>query len=248
LSTSDIAIGPRPGLSNVADIIIAPGAAFARLREVPTWGWAFLAASLLGVAGSLLATPAIMHGLAVSMPAILGADPNIAKLPPDQQQKQIATVINVTSATLKFAWILVPVVLLCIALLQALAMTLANAVARGDGGFRKYFALSMNVAVVGLGLNSLAVGAIAVIRGPNAFDAASAVQAAVPSVALLAPGLHGFWLGFLGTINVFYLWATALLAMGMAVVGRIPRAGAWITAIVLLLAAAAYFGFGARNG
>ncbi len=53
--------------------------------------------------------------------------------------------------------------------------------------------------------------------------------------------------GFLGAINVFSLWATVLLALGMTGVGRIPRAPAWTTAIVMLLLTACFAAFGARN-
>ncbi|MEA2720796.1 MAG: rane protein antimicrobial resistance system [Candidatus Eremiobacteraeota bacterium] len=248
MSTSEVSLGSRPGLSNAVDIIIAPNAAFARIRQVPTWGWAFLVASLLGIAGTLLATPAVMHALDVSLPAQLAADPNIAKLPADQQQKQIAMVMNIAKTSGKFFWLLGPVSLLVITLIQALVMTIANAIARGDGSFKKFFALSMNVSIVGYGLTSLVIGVIATVRGAESFEAPTAVQGVLPSLALLVPGVHGWLAGFLGAFNVFYLWATALLALGMTVVARLSRAAAWTTAIVLLLLAACYFAYGARNG
>jgi MFS family permease len=248
LSTSTTQPARRGGLSNVVDIIVAPSAAFGRLREVPTWGWAFLVGAVLGIAGTVMAIPAVMHALDLTLPAQLAADPSTAKLPPDQQQKQIAMVMSISKTVGKFFWVFAPVGLLIVGLVQALGMTIANAVAHGDGGFKKYFALSLNVAIVGFGLNSLVVGIIVLVRGPDSFETPTAIQAVIPSLAMLVPGAHGALAGFLGAFNVFYLWATALLALGMTVVGRLSRSAAWTTAIVLLVLGAGYLAYGARNG
>ena len=80
MSTSPDTVGARPGLSNIVDIIVSPNAAFDRLRAVPTWGWAFLVATLLGIAGAIVIGPAVAHALDASMPAQLAANPQIAKL------------------------------------------------------------------------------------------------------------------------------------------------------------------------
>ncbi|MDB5026946.1 MAG: hypothetical protein JWO66_635 [Candidatus Eremiobacteraeota bacterium] len=249
MSTSESAIARRPGLSNVVDIVVAPGAAFARLREVPTWGWAFLIATVLGIVGTILVTPALIHALEVSLPVKLAANPAIAKLPAEQQQSMIATQLKVTKIFVQLSPIFVPIVLLVVGLLQGLIMTLANAIGHGDGSFKKYFALSITVAVVGYGLGALLLGPIVMLRGPNSFEEQSAVQGALPSLALLAPGAKGFLAGFLGALNVFYLWATALLALGMQRVGRLSAGMAWTISILILLLTAAFAGWGAAmNG
>jgi hypothetical protein len=247
LSTSEEQLGTRPGLSNVVDIIVAPNAAFQRLRVAPTWGWALLIAAILGVIGALLIGPALVHATEVSLPAKLAAMPQIAKLPPDQQQRMIALQLKVTRAILQWYWLFVPIQLLILGLFQALVMTIANAISRGDGGFKKYFALSMNVAVVGFGLFSLALGLIVVIRGANSFEQQSAVTGAAPSLGLLVPGAKGALTGFLGTLNVFSLWATALIALGMQRVGRISPAVAWSASIVMLLVGACLAAWGAAQ-
>jgi hypothetical protein len=248
MSTSEVTVDRRSGLANVVDIIIAPNAAFERLRIVPTWGWAFLVAALLGVAGTLMSAPATQHALQLSLPAQLAADPGIAKLPPDQQQQAIQRALSVTKVITQFSWLFIPVILLLIALIQALFMTVANAMGGGDGSFKKYYALSMTVAVVGTGIGSLALGIIVTLRGASSFETPAAVQAALPSLALLAPGLKGAWAGFLGALNIFYLWATALLALGMIRVGRVSPPVAWAVAVLLLLITACFAAYGARNG
>jgi len=249
LSTSEADLGQRPGLSNVADIVVAPNSAFDRLRVVPTWGWAFLVATLLGIAGALMLSPALQHAIEVSLPAKLAGMPQIAKLPPDQQQRMIATQLKFSKIFLQFYWVFVPVQLLIVGVVQALLMMIGNAVGRGDGSFRKYFALSMNVAVVGVGLASLVIGLIVLIRGASSFESQSAVMSTTPSLALLVPGVKGGLAGFLGTLNIFALWATALLALGMSRVGRISAPVAWAFAILMLLIGALFGAWGAaQNG
>ena len=248
MSTSLPPAQGRSGLANVVDIIIAPNAAFERIRQVPVWGWAFLVATLLGIAGTILVGPAIQHAMETSMPATLAASDAIAKLPPDQQQKQIATIMNISRTLAKFYWIFIPPGILLAGLFQGLIMLIANAATRGDGNFKKFFALSVTVSVIGAGLASVVLGLIVTLRGASSFDTTTAVQAAVPSLALVAPGAKGMLSGFLGAINVFAVWATALLALGMNRVARIPGGAAWATAIVMLLLTACFAAYGARNG
>jgi hypothetical protein len=247
LSTSLPTAERRGGLANVVDIIIAPNAAFDRIRQVPVWGWAFLVATLLGIAGALLAGPAVQHAIDTSMPATLAANEGIAKLPPDQQQKQIAAFVSLYKNIAKFTWIITPVWIILLGLIQGVVMLIANAAGRGSGTFKHYFALSITVAVVGFGLSSLVLGVIVAVRGADSFDSTTAVQSAVPSLGLLAPGMKGALAGFLGAFNVFVLWATALLALGMERVGRISRGPAWATAIIMLLLTACFAAYGAKQ-
>ena len=248
MSTSPSSAIRSGGLSNAIDIVIAPNAAFDRLREMPTWLWAFAVATVLGIVGSLLAQPAIFHALETTMPAQLAADPNIAKLSPDQQQKQIAVVMGFTHVMSQIGWVFVPLAILFGGLVQGLVQTIANAIGKGQGSFARFFALSVTASVVGIGLYYLAFAAIVMVRGPSSFETMSAIQNAVPGLALLVPGAHGFLAGFLGVVNVFVLWATALLALGTIRIARISPVLGWAGPIVLLLISAAFAGYGARNG
>ncbi len=245
---SEPAVDRRSGLATVADIIIAPSTAFARLREAPTWGWAFLVATVLGIIGSVLVEPTILHVLQTTLPAQLAANPDMAKLPADQQQVAINRVLGITKIFAQFGFVFVPIGILVSALVQGLIMLIVNAIAHGDGHFKKYFALSVNVSIVGVGLSSLVVGIIVLVRGPGSFDTTTSVQAAVPGLGLLVPGARGVLAGFMGSMNVFSLWSIALLALGMTGVGRIPRVPAWTAAIIMLLLTACFAAYGARNG
>ncbi len=244
MPTPDDSIDRRAGLLNVIDIVVAPSAVFERLRVVPVWGWAFLASSLLAIAGALLAIPAVLHALDVSLPAQFAANPDIAKLPPDQQQKRIAMMVSASKTIVRFSWLIAPIAVLIVALLQGVVMTIVNAITHGAGVFKKFFALSVTASIVGYGLNSIIAGIVAVIRGSGSFESTTAIQGVVPSLAMLAPGIHGPLVGFLYTFNVFYLWAAVLLALGMHRIGRIPSAAAWVTAALMLLFGAGFNAFG----
>lgn len=249
MSTSEPIVDRRRGLTTVIDMIVAPNAAFDRLREVPTWGWAFLIATVLGVIGSFLIEPALIHAMETSVPAKLAANPQIAKLPTEQQQNMIAMQMKFARIGLQLLPVFVPITLLVVGLLQGILMTLANAIGRGDGTFKKYFALSVNVSVVGYALGTLVLGPIVLLRGPGSFEEQSAVTSSLPNLGLIAPGLKGFLGAFLGGINIFYLWATVLLALGMQRMGRIPAGVAWIAAVIMLLLTATLAGWGgAVNG
>jgi hypothetical protein len=229
----------RGGLSNVIDIVVSPTAAFERLRTTPVWGWAFLVATLLAIAGSLLAQPAFMHAFDQSLPAKLAASPSIASLPPEKQQAAIASALTISKTVARFLWILNPIALLATALVQAVIMLIANAITKSEGTFGKLYALSMTAAVVGTGIGSVVLGLICAIRGADAFDDPSAIATVIPGLATLVPGAHGALGAFLSLFNVFNLWATALLALGMIGVAKMPRTAAWATAIVMLVLGAA---------
>jgi Yip1 domain len=249
LSTSDPAVpSSTSGLLNVADIVIAPNAAFDRLRLVPTWFWAFLVASLLAIAGSLLSQPGMLHALEVSLPARLAADQNVAKLSPEVQQKQLAAAMAMMHVMTRIGWILVPFAILITGVIQGLILTVANAIAKGEGDFKKFFALSVTVSVVGTGLYTVVYARIVLVRGPSTFDSVTALQTAVPGLGLLVPGAHGSLAGFLSAFNVFFLWATALLALGTIRIGHVSRGAAWSASIALLVFYALFAAFGARNG
>ena len=98
------------------------------------------------------------------------------------------------------------------------------------------------VSSLGLLLN----GVIALIRGPGSYDTMQSVQMGLPSLALLAPSGPPKLLAFLAVLNVTTLWATALTALGMTVVGHVKPPIAWTFAIVSLLIAASFATFGAQ--
>jgi hypothetical protein len=244
LSTSETTVEPRSGLLNVVDIVVAPNAAFARLRVVPSWGWAFLVTTVLAIAGSILTEPAVLHALGQTLPAQMAQQ--MQNVEPAQRDARIQQTLALIHQFWWVGWIFVPIFILAVALIQALIMQIANAAGHGDGTFGRFFALAVTIEVVGYGLLTLLQGIIALVRGPDSFDTPAAVTASVPGLAMLAPGAGTKLLTFLAFFNVVSLWTTALLALGMIAVARIPRVTAWATAGLTLLLTAAVFAAIAR--
>lgn len=237
MSTSQAAVPPRSGLTTLVDIVVAPNQAFERLRIAPTWGWAWLVASILGMAGFALAIPASLHGVETGGPALYAAQ--VQNLPADQQQAAVGRIVSVTKTVVQIQWIFVPIIMLIGSLIGTVVMLIGSTIARGDGTFKKLWALSINVGVVTVGLGLLVMGIICIVRGPASFVTPTDVQRSLPSLALLAPGAGVKVQVFLATFNVFQLWATALLALGMTVVARMNPVAAWITSLVMLFGMAA---------
>lgn len=219
------------GLKTVLDTIVAPKEAFASIRVVPTWGWALAIAIVLGGISAYLTVPAVQHAMAADWPSIVAQNPRLAQMSPEQQQSMLTTNQKVAS----FTWIFVIFVVPIYCLIEAVIMLVFDKLGRGDGTFTKYFAAACNIAVPVAGIGGLINSLIVVMRGPATFTTAQSVQTAVPSLAMLAPGVTGKLGAFLATFTPFTIWATALSILAMLIVGRVPKLQAWLAGIVLFL-------------
>ncbi len=246
MNSESPATGRRSGLQTALDILIAPRDAFARLRETPTWGWAYLIAAALSVVATLAILPALRHAIETGLPAQLAAMPSIAKLPPDQQQKMIAQAVGMQSAFLNFSWLFPVLVLPIVAAIQSLVMFVATKAGKGDATYRQLWALAMNVQVAGA-VGGLLAAAIVMLRGPGAFDDPSSVQSALPSLALLVPGASHVLAAFLGAINVAAIWQAVLLGLGMIAAARVSKPAAWTAAAIMLLTLSVFAAWGAAQ-
>jgi hypothetical protein len=227
----------RSGLQVALDVIIAPKAAFESLRVVPTWGWALIISVVLGMIGTYLESPAAVHAMLTEAPA------KAAQMFPgasaEKREAIVAQQIAMGQTITKFTFLFVAVVLPIISLIQALVMLLVNAIGRGNGTFKKLFALSINVSII-YGLSTILLGIIVIIRGGDTFSSTADIYAGLPSLALLAPGAGKGLTAFLGQLNVFTIWSTVLLVMGMGIVARIPRGLAIGAGTFMLLCGAGF--------
>jgi hypothetical protein len=236
---------PRSGVQTALDIVIAPAAAFAQLRQRPTWVWAFVAASLLGMIGAFAISSNVGHALVADVSAQLAASPQIAQLPADRRAATIAQQLSIVQATSRFAFLFVPFGLALASAVAALVMLVANAIGKGDGSFKKYWALAVNAGIISTGLASVITMAIVLIRGPDALASASDLERVLPGLGMFIPAGAKRALAFFSAVNVFSVWNATLLAAGMISIGRIPRATAITTAIVILLASGLFGMLGA---
>jgi hypothetical protein len=223
------------GLTTALDIVISPADAFARLRVVPTWGYAFLIAAVLGMVGAFLGSAAGEHMAIASVSAAMAKDTAAAAMTPEKRQEVMDQRIGLAKTFAKFTFVFIPVGLLVSALLQSVYLLIINAIVRGEGNFKKYWALAINISIVGIGLGTLILGVIELIRGPEAFNSQSDLFNAIPSLAWIVPGAKGFVHGMLVSFSIFGLWATGLFALGLIAIARIKPAQAYVAAGIMLL-------------
>src|SRR6185312_8101904 len=100
-------------------------------------------------------------------------------------------------------------------------MTIFNAVGKGQAGFGKLWAASMNICVV-YGIGQIITAVVVMLRGADSFDSAASVQRALPSVAMLAPGVSDpHLLTFLASINPIVIWSVVLVSMAMRYTAKV---------------------------
>jgi hypothetical protein len=233
---------PASGLQTVVDVIVAPQAAFERLRTQPAWGWAFLISIVLGTIGAFLTSPAIVHAMQASWPALMAQNPRTAALSPAQQQQSLQIVLAFT----RYAWIFTIVFIPFAILVTAVLMLIFNAIGRGAASFGTLWAAAANVAVPSLGIGYLVLGIIVLVRGADSFQSTEAVSGALPSLALLAPGAGVKLYAFLAAFNVFNIWGVALVYVAMRTLARVAAVHAILTALILLFVPALLAAAGAR--
>ncbi len=230
------------GLSTVANVLAAPREAFETLRVSPMWGWALVIAVLLATLGQYLATPATIHAVQASWPAQVAANPRLAALTPAQQQHAL----DVTLSALRFGWIITPITVLVVALLQSIIMLVFRAAGKGDATFKQLWCASVNLTVIGVGMYGLLNGLIALVRGAASYNSVTDAMRAIPSLAWLAPAAPLKTVAFLAAFNVVSLWGAIVLAVAMMYVARVSKANAAACAIVTTVLAGLYFSVTAR--
>jgi hypothetical protein len=241
------AVAAAPGWKTALEVIVAPTTAFTRLREAPKWFWAFVIAAVLAMAGSLLIAPTIDHYMASGQYAAeLARNPAFANLPSSDRDARIQAGIGFGRAISKFNFVIVPIALLLVGLIQSVVMLIAGAATGAKSGtFAKYWAISMNAAVVG-GVGALLNAIIVIIRGADSFTSITDFQAAVPGLALLIPAsavkLHAFFSPF----TAVGIWSVAILALGMMVTAGVKRVPAIAVAVFLLAIAGLFASFSAN--
>lgn len=211
------------GLNTLVDTIVSPKEAFEALALSPTWGWALIVSLLLPIVAYFVMIPAIEHGMLADMARQAATNPQIAQMTPEQRAKFAAMV--------PFFVVITPIAIFFFVFLQTVVMTIFNAVGKGKAGFGKLWAASMNICVL-YGIGQIITAAVVMLRGADSFDSAASVQRALPSVAMLAPGVSDpHLLTFLASINPIVIWSVVLVSMAMRYTAKVSAGAAWGAAI-----------------
>lgn len=215
------------GLNTVVDTIVSPKEAFETLAVSPTWGWAVLISLVLPIAAFFVMVPAIQHGMLGDFAKQAATNPQIAQMTPEQRAKFAGYV--------PFFVVITPIAIFFFVFLQTIVMTVFNAVAKGQANFGKLWAASMNICVV-YGIGQIVAAVVVMVRGAESFNSSGEVQRALPSAALLAPGVSDpHILAFLASINPIVIWSVVLVSMAMRYTAKVSTGAAWGTAILVYI-------------
>jgi hypothetical protein len=234
---------PATGLQIVVDCIVAPKAAFERLKTSQTWGWAFAITAILGCIGIYLEAPTSRHLSVVIVQHLIATNPAIAGMTDAQKNQMLANAARPSPFSEAFSYINTMVLPLIASLFNALILLVGNAAGRGKADFGRLWSGSMNVAVPTIGLSSLVVGIITAIRGPESFNSFGDMFGAVPNLHYVVP-VGGFFGNVLMSLNVFTLWGFGLNVVMMQTLAAVRGAVAWIfPALITVFGALVLAGF-----
>jgi hypothetical protein len=213
--------GDAAGLPNLlvraGQVFVAPGRLFGRLRDRPAWAGALALAVAVAVAATLLVPEELFREFMLSqMPA---------DAPADAVQSQV-------DAQVRFRWV-PPLVGMPLgaAITAGILLFIYNLLLGGEGRYRQLVAVSSHALLIP------AVGEMVTVPlriQTQSFETSLALH-------LLAPGLEeGFLLFFLQGLNVFALWASVVIGVGVSRVYPRSSAGSASAVVVgLFLALAA---------
>jgi len=228
------AMRPSSGLTTVVDTIAAPKTAFERLREAPTWGWALIIVLALMAIGYFLQMPASQHAGVTMIQHVVANNPQMSDA---QKAKMIAGAQhpNIIGGIFGIAFSVFLIVLI-----NTLVTLIGNALGKGQADFKRLWCASMNIAVPTVGIVSILLGVITMMRGAESFSSPLDLQMALPGLQMLVPGVTGATRVFLGAFNVGTLWGLFLNATMLMTLARVGKGVAWGTAAAVLLVGAAF--------
>ncbi|MDQ6825804.1 MAG: hypothetical protein M3Z14_01215, partial [Candidatus Eremiobacteraeota bacterium] len=192
--------------------------------------------TVLAAIGGVLSGPATAHAVQTGMTAQMAHDPQFAQMTLEKQKQML----GVASSFAKFGWVFVPIFLVIIGLIQSVVMLIANAMNRGEGTFKQFWAAAINIGVVTFGVSYLFVGIIAMLRGPQSYTNTAAIASSLPSAAWLVPHAGVKAMTFLSGINPFSIWGIFLIALALIVIARVSKAIAYGAGIFLMLFSSAF--------
>jgi hypothetical protein len=193
--------------NELVELLTSPGDLFQRPFERSRW-WRFaLVTALCGIVGGLLFVSARQH-------VILSSGTHNSRLAMQLFATRFVPVtevlVMVFGVSLSFALI-----------------AIVRPAFRMYGNLSDYWCIVNEIAVVKLGLSTLALGIIVQVIGPAHFATSASISRAMPSIASFLPHLTLKMSGILGTIDFFNVWTLVLYTIAFVSVGRtsLLRAG-----------------------
>ncbi|MGC8484429.1 MAG: YIP1 family protein [Candidatus Baltobacteraceae bacterium] len=215
------------GLTSLVETIVAPTSAFDRLAEKQTWGWAFIASSILTIVAALASGPVQRHI------ARLMTEQSIAATS-TAQQAAAKTGAAIGMKISEVAWVFSPLGILFMVLIATVILLICNAVLGGKASFKQLWCATMNVSIV-FAIGSLVGSILLAVRGPDAFTGVMDIYRNSLSLAAIIPSANIKLIAFLAAFTPFTLWQLWLNSLLMQRIARLAAPRAWAAALVVFL-------------
>ena len=208
------------------DLLANPVALFGRPFEQFRWLNFFIVTVLCGAASGLLLAPAVMHSIAATPffydSGEVGRDSTRA-----------ATLIAQRDVLARLLW-LTQMLMVTFGVVLAAGLTLLiQPVVRAKGTISEWWTIVNEIAVIKLGLSTLFLAIIVVLRGSSSFDSPPAIYDAMPSAAWLFSDGSSSFLRFMGLLDPFNIWTVGLFFVAFRRVGRLNIMASSIVALTL---------------
>uniref|UniRef100_E6Q1R1 Yip1 domain-containing protein n=1 Tax=mine drainage metagenome TaxID=410659 RepID=E6Q1R1_9ZZZZ len=211
------------GLTSLIETIVAPASAFDRLAEKQTWGWAFIASSVLTAVGALAS------GRYLSQ---LMMEHKVAAATTPQQAAAAANIGKLIEKFSTFRSLAAPLEILWLILVVTVILFIFNAIFGGKATFKQLWCAAMNASIVvavGALLGSIAM----VLRGADSATNLVDFYRDTITLAAVIPTANVKVLGFLASISPFALWQIWLNALIMQRIARLAAPKAWAAALAV---------------
>lgn len=216
---------------DLIDIFVSPAAVFRRREKASAWP-IFLFV-VIGFAVIFYATfpaiqPAIDAEFARNLPKLQAQNPAITPELASKIQDRVDTFSRYTAGGLAIANIL----------LNALLVWLISKLFAAKEGFSAAI-LICSYAYLPRLLGAVISGAIALMMDPTKLNSAAMLTLS-PARFLDADTTSAFVIALLSRLDVMIIWETVLLAIGVAVIGKIPKEKAAIFGVVIWIVGGLY--------
>ncbi len=203
--------------SRIVGAFAAPGRTFAQLASSPTWLLALLFVVALALVGHFVISPRI--DFEATLRAAIADNPQAAeRLPEDRIAETAATQAKVARIWGYTIPVTVPVMMLVIAGVYFLGLKVVGSTAE----FRPVFAGVLHATLPPSAVSGLLLSVVASRRGSFAAqDLESMLKSNVG--AFLDPETPEFFMTLARSVDIFNIWLWILLALALAMVGRVSR-------------------------
>lgn len=217
------------GLATYLKVIYAPGEAFATLARVPTWGWAAIIGTILGVVGALLVLPSSLHYSHIVQ------EQQFSQMPADQAAAAREFTAKIPQWVYPLAAIIfTPIVTWFVWLFETAGFLIGAALGGGEARFRNAWTAAVNAYII-LALGGLAGGIILWLRGPDSANSPTDLFA-LPSAAMFVHvESHKLGAFLYYGLNIASIWYYVVAVLALEQVLKLSRLAAIVTVVVLAL-------------